>query len=77
VLGIVGTEGKGLTGLEYGQNALWGPPVSAASSATRRTTVVDQRPARGPGTNLTLTLDSNIQKRSEEVLAAVGRVFEP
>ena len=30
-----------------------------------------------PGTGISLTLDSNIQARAEQVLAAVGRVFEP
>jgi cell division protein FtsI (penicillin-binding protein 3) len=80
VLGIVGTEGQGLTGLEYTQNALL-----AGSAGERRVvsdalgqplSISESRPEE-PGTNLTLTLDSNIQKRSEEVLAAVGRVFEP
>ena len=30
-----------------------------------------------PGKSLTLTLDANIQQRVEDVLAAVGRVYEP
>src|SRR6202007_3180835 len=29
------------------------------------------------GTSIALTLDSNVQQRTEEVLAAVGRVFSP
>jgi cell division protein FtsI/penicillin-binding protein 2 len=80
VLGIVGTEGKGLTGLEYARN-----PLLAGSAGERRVvsdalgqplSISESRPEQ-PGTNLALTLDSNIEQRSEEVLAAVGRVFEP
>ncbi len=33
--------------------------------------------ARCPGASLSLTLDANIQQRTEEVLSAVGRVFYP
>jgi cell division protein FtsI (penicillin-binding protein 3) len=80
LLGFVGTEGQGLTGLEYAQNGL------LAGSAGKRRVVSDalgqplsiseSRPEQ-PGTNISLTLDSNIQERTEQVLAAVGRVFEP
>jgi cell division protein FtsI/penicillin-binding protein 2 len=80
VLGIVGTEGKGLTGLEYGQNALLGGSAGerhVVSDALGQPLSISESRPEEPGTNLTLTLDSNIQKRSEEVLAAVGRVFEP
>ncbi len=80
VLGVVGTEGKGLAGLEYSRNALLtgrsgerrvvsdalGQPVSIAE--TRREV---------PGQSLTLTLDANIQQRAEDVLGAVARVFTP
>ena len=30
-----------------------------------------------PGTSVSLTLDANIQQRTEDVLGAVGRVFSP
>ncbi len=80
LLGFVGTEGQGLSGLEYAQNGL------LAGSAGKRRVVSDalgqplsiseSRPEQ-PGTNVSLTLDSNIQERTEQVLAAVGRVFEP
>ncbi len=80
VLGVVGTEGKGLAGLEYSRNAqlsgrsgerrvvsdALGQPVSIAE--TRREV---------PGQSLTLTLDANIQQRAEDVLGAVARVFTP
>jgi cell division protein FtsI/penicillin-binding protein 2 len=80
VLGFVGTEGKGLSGLEYSQAALLkgtagerhtvsdarGQPISIANVHTEK-----------PGATLTLTLDANIQQRAEDVLGAVGRVFAP
>ncbi len=80
VLGMVGTEGGGLAGLEYSHNA------QLAGHSGQRRVVSD---ARGqpvsiseshqvlPGKSLTLTLDTNIQQRAEDVLAAVGRVYEP
>ncbi len=80
VLGFVGTEGQGLSGLEYAHNTL------LAGSAGKRRVVSDalgqplsiseSRPEQ-PGTNVSLTIDSNIQQRTEQVLSAVGRVFEP
>jgi cell division protein FtsI (penicillin-binding protein 3) len=80
VLGFVGTEGRGLSGLEYSQGELLrgqagerrtvsdalGQPVSIATVRAER-----------PGATLTLTLDANIQQRTEDVLGAVGRVFSP
>jgi cell division protein FtsI/penicillin-binding protein 2 len=80
VLGFVGTEGKGLSGLEYSQSSLLkgtagerhtvsdarGQPISIANVHTEK-----------PGATLTLTLDANIQQRAEDVLGAVGRVFAP
>jgi cell division protein FtsI (penicillin-binding protein 3) len=80
VLGFVGTEGHGLSGLEYSENSLLqghagerrvvsdalGQPISIASVR-----------AEHPGATLTLTLDADIQQRAEDVLDAVGRVFAP
>jgi cell division protein FtsI/penicillin-binding protein 2 len=80
VLGFVGTDGRGLSGLEYSQAALLrgtagerhtvsdarGQPISIANVHTEK-----------PGATLTLTLDANIQQRAEDVLGAVGRVFAP
>jgi cell division protein FtsI (penicillin-binding protein 3) len=80
VLGWVGSEGKGLSGLEYSQQGLLqgragerkvvsdalGQPISITS-------VHDEQ----PGATLTLTLDANIQQRAEDVLDAVGKVFDP
>jgi cell division protein FtsI (penicillin-binding protein 3) len=80
VLGEVGTEGNGLAGLEYSRNTILhgrsgerqvvsdalGQPVSIAESHPEVT-----------GASLSLTLDANIQQRTEDVLGAVGRVFNP
>jgi cell division protein FtsI (penicillin-binding protein 3) len=80
VLGIVGTEGKGLSGLEYSRNSQLegkagkrrvvsdaiGQPVSIAETTHERA-----------GSSISLTLDANIQQRAEGVLAAAGRVFHP
>jgi cell division protein FtsI (penicillin-binding protein 3) len=80
VLGMMGSEGSGLSGLEYTDNAILhgkagerrvvsdalGQPISIAD--VRRET---------PGAQLKLTLDANIQQRSEAVLNAVGKVFHP
>jgi cell division protein FtsI (penicillin-binding protein 3) len=80
VLGIVGTEGVGLAGLEYSRNSLLeghsgqrrvvsdaiGQPISIAETHHEQS-----------GTSISLTLDANIQQRAEDVLSAVGRVFQP
>ena len=80
VLGIVGTEGKGLTGLEYSLDSQLrgragerkvvrdaiGQPVSISEGATER-----------PGKSVALTLDANIQQRTEDVLGAVAQQFTP
>jgi cell division protein FtsI (penicillin-binding protein 3) len=80
VLGVVGTEGSGLAGLEYSSNS-----VLTGRSGERRV-VSDARgqplsisePRREvPGRSLTLTLDANIQQRAEDVLGAVARNFAP
>ena len=80
VLGLVGTDNVGLSGLEYSQDdslrgddgerrlvkdAL-GEPVSLIE--TERAT---------PGKNLALTLDTRIQERTEAVLAEVGQTYTP
>jgi cell division protein FtsI (penicillin-binding protein 3) len=80
VLGLVGTDNGGLSGLEYSQDdalrgedgerrlvkdAL-GEPVSLIE--TKRAT---------PGKNLALTLDTRIQERTEAVLAEVGQTYTP
>jgi cell division protein FtsI (penicillin-binding protein 3) len=79
-LGFVGTEGKGLSGLEYSQNALLegqsGQRRVVSDARGQPVSISNVRPER-PGKTLTLTLDANIQQRAEDVLDAVGRVFSP
>jgi cell division protein FtsI/penicillin-binding protein 2 len=80
VLGFVGTDNAGLSGLEYSQDdqlhgedgerrlvkdAL-GEPVSLIE--TKRSE---------PGKNLQLTLDARIQERTEAVLGEVGQTYTP
>jgi len=80
VLGLVGTDNVGLSGLEYshdeslsgedGERRLvkdaLGEPISMIE--TKRSQ---------PGDDLELTLDASIQERSEAVLAEVGQTYTP
>ena len=80
VLGLVGTDNVGLSGLEYARDKALrgedgerrlvkdalGEPVSLVE--TKRAT---------PGKNLQLTLDTRIQERTEAVLAEVGQTYTP
>ncbi len=80
LLGLVGTEGKPLSGLEYYLNK-----DLAGHDGSRRTVrdaigqpvaVSETRPAR-PGDRISLTIDANIQQRVEAVLDAVSHAFKP
>jgi cell division protein FtsI (penicillin-binding protein 3) len=82
VIGIVGTEheGAGLMGLEYSRNS------TLAGHAGRRRVVSDaigqpvsiaETRHEQSGASISLTLDANIQQRAEDVLSAVGKVFQP
>ncbi|HEU4657824.1 MAG TPA: penicillin-binding protein 2 [Capillimicrobium sp.] len=80
VLGHVGTEGKGLYGLEYSADDLL-----HGRDGTRRLTqdaigqpigVEDTVPSE-PGKDLELTLDAAIQAKVEAVLSGVGQVYQP
>jgi cell division protein FtsI (penicillin-binding protein 3) len=80
VLGMVGTEGKGLAGLEYSRDVLLrghdGQRRVVSDAIGQPVSITEVHP-EVPGPALSLTLDANIQQRSEDVLAAVGRVFNP
>jgi cell division protein FtsI (penicillin-binding protein 3) len=79
-LGFVGTEGKGLSGLEYSQNGLLqgrSGERHVISDALGQPVSITSVHAEKPGASLQLTLDANIQQRTEDVLGAVGRVFSP
>jgi cell division protein FtsI/penicillin-binding protein 2 len=80
VLGAVGTEGKGLSGLEYAQNTLLGGRAGerrVVSDAIGQPVSISEVHAGAPGSALSLTLDADIQQQTERVLAAVGSVFSP
>jgi cell division protein FtsI (penicillin-binding protein 3) len=80
VLGIVGTEGSGLSGLEYSSNSLLaGHPGQrrVVSDAIGQPISIAETHHEQAGASISLTLDANIQQRAEDVLSAVGRVFQP
>jgi cell division protein FtsI (penicillin-binding protein 3) len=80
LLGVTGTDGQGLSGLEYsldehlrgqdGERRLVKDALGDAIELrdTRRTV---------PGQDVRLTLDANIQDRAEEVLAEIGEQRQP
>jgi cell division protein FtsI/penicillin-binding protein 2 len=79
-LGLVGTEGNGLAGLEYAHNVLLrgrsGERRVVSDALGQPVSISEARP-EVPGASLSLTLDANIQQRAEDVLAAVGQTFQP
>ncbi|TMK99550.1 MAG: penicillin-binding protein 2 [Actinobacteria bacterium] len=80
VLGAVSTEGSGLSGLEYSRNALIGGRAGerrVVSDARGQPVSIDEVHPEVAGSPVTLTLDANIQQRSEEVLGALGSIFAP
>ncbi len=80
VLGVVGTEGNGLAGVEYSRNAILhgrsGQRRVVSDAIGQPVSITEVHPET-PGAPVSLTLDANIQQRTEEVLGAVGRVFNP
>jgi cell division protein FtsI (penicillin-binding protein 3) len=80
VLGVVGTEAAGLTGLEYSRNRELGGVAGkrrVVSDAIGQPVSISESKPEEPGQSISLTLDANIQQRSEDVLGAVARVFSP
>jgi cell division protein FtsI/penicillin-binding protein 2 len=80
VLGIIGTEGKGLSGLEYSRNSqLEGHAGKrrVVSDAIGQPVSIAETTHEQAGDSLGLTLDANVQQRAEDVLSAAGRVFHP
>jgi cell division protein FtsI (penicillin-binding protein 3) len=78
VLGIVGTEGKGLSGLEYSRNSLLaghaGERRVVSDAIGQPVSIAETHPEQA-GAALGLTLDANVQQRAEDVLGAAGRLF--
>jgi cell division protein FtsI (penicillin-binding protein 3) len=80
VLGVVGTEGDGLSGLEYSRNALLHGHAGqrhVVSDARGQPVSITETHPEVAGAPVSLTLDANIQQRTEDVLGAVGKVFSP
>jgi cell division protein FtsI (penicillin-binding protein 3) len=80
VLGFVGTEGKGLSGLEYSEDLLLKGSAGerrVVSDGLGQPISISSVRAEKPGATLQLTLDANIQQRTEDVLNAVGEDFDP
>jgi cell division protein FtsI (penicillin-binding protein 3) len=80
VLGSVGTEGKGLTGLEYELDGKLrgadGERRIVRDGVGDDVAVRDLKAAR-PGARIELTLDAAIQDKVEEVLKGVGETYRP
>jgi cell division protein FtsI (penicillin-binding protein 3) len=80
VLGVVGTEGNGLSGLEYSRNVLLHGHAGqrhVVSDAIGQPVSITETHPEVAGAPVSLTLDANIQQRTEDVLGAVGKVFSP
>jgi cell division protein FtsI/penicillin-binding protein 2 len=82
VLGFVGGEdgGTGRMGLEYSLNSRLagraGKREVVSDAIGQPVSIAETKPEQA-GSSLTLTLDANIQQRTEDVLAAVGSDFHP
>ena len=80
LIGTVGVDNVGLSGLEYGQEKRLhgrdGQRRLVKDALGEPISLRDVRPARS-GADLTLTLDAAIQDRVESVLQGVGRTFRP
>ncbi|MGI8731127.1 MAG: peptidoglycan D,D-transpeptidase FtsI family protein [Solirubrobacteraceae bacterium] len=80
VIGAIGVDGDGLSGLEYAHD-----DVLAGTDGTRRVVldgvgdpIVQQEPERAvAGRDLRLTLDAPLQGKVEDVLAEVGAKWRP
>jgi cell division protein FtsI/penicillin-binding protein 2 len=80
VLGTVGTENVGLSGLEYSQDETLsgddGRRRLVKDAMGEPVSMVEEERAE-PGEDLHLTIDAAIQERAEEVLGEVGMTYQP
>ena len=80
VLGLVGTDNAGLSGLEYSQDdALSGEDGErrlVKDALGEPVSLIETKRAE-PGEDLALTLDARIQERTEAVLSEVGQTYTP
>ncbi|MDQ6915554.1 MAG: penicillin-binding protein 2 [Actinomycetota bacterium] len=80
LLGFVGIDGSGLSGLEYSENGVLGGRNGQrriVKDALGQPISLRDEHAMRAGHDLQLTLDSAIQDRTEKVLAGVGQTFSP
>ena len=80
LLGSVGAEGKGLSGLEYSlDGTLRGRDGERRLVKDALGEAIELRETRKtkPGSNVTLTVDEAIQDKAEQVLAEVGETWRP
>jgi len=80
VLGKLGTDGEGLSGLEYADDHLLrgrdGTRRVVRDALGQPINIRDREAARA-GSRIELTIDANIQDRVEQVLAQVGAKYRP
>lgn len=80
LIGFVGTEKKGLFGLEYSfDSALRGTDGEreTVSDARGRALLVEDLKAMKPGNSVRLTIDAPVQDEVERVLSGVAETFQP
>jgi cell division protein FtsI (penicillin-binding protein 3) len=80
LLGITGTDGQGLAGLEYTLDEhLRGRDGERRLVKDALGDAIELRDTRRavPGSDVRLTIDANIQDRAEEVLAQLGEQWQP
>jgi len=80
LLGAVGGEGKGLSGLEYSLDGLLrGRDGERRLVKDALGQAIELRETRRtkPGSQITLTIDEAIQDKAEEVLADIGETWRP
>ena len=80
VIGTVGTDGQGLSGLEGADDSILGASngeqqvvLDGLGKAIERDTIA----SASDGENVRLTIDAGIQGRAEDVLANVARTYQP
>jgi cell division protein FtsI/penicillin-binding protein 2 len=80
VLGAVGTDGVGLSGLEYSENHVLhgedGERRLVKDALGQNIEVRDTKPARA-GARVELTIDAAIQEQVEQTLSEVGAAYQP
>src|SRR3954447_12446043 len=80
LIGVVGTDGDGLSGLEYAADRkLRGADGErhVVRDALGQPIRLRDTQVAAPGQSLRLTIDSSIQERVEEVLAQTGKAYAP